>query len=133
MESQSEDIHETHIGVTFDVLSAGGNWTTGIVIGVEKNIVNIQYSMCGDKCSEWIAISSKRLAEFGTKTYQPEAGAGKLGLWHCVEALDTMGKWRESIVTEVRDETVKLHFHGDLARFDEWVPRDSTRIRKLHA
>jgi hypothetical protein len=120
---------EKQIGCKVDVMNIAGSWTSGII--VELNVsqeMKIEYYMCGELCSEWIDCISNRIAVFGCKTYQPNISNLELG--HNIEALDLNGKWYESIVVDVKNELVKLHYHGRNSHFDEWLPKDSIRIRK---
>jgi hypothetical protein len=120
---------DMHIGDKVDVLNIGGRWVEGIVLGVEQTRVKIKYLMCGDVCCEWIMRYSERLNKLGSSTYQPEEGV-QLRQGHEIEAQDKYGNWYESIITEVKDEMIKLHYYGRSIKNDEWIPNNSARIRK---
>jgi ubiquitin C-terminal hydrolase len=52
-----------------------------------------------------------------------------------IDARDTVNKWYESTVRDVRPTEVYVHYNGWPKDWDEWVPRDSDRLaaRGTHA
>eukprot|EP00478_Filoreta_tenera_P000006 GABV01000006.1.p1 GENE.GABV01000006.1~~GABV01000006.1.p1 ORF type:complete len:453 (-),score=229.42 GABV01000006.1:1245-2603(-) len=49
-----------------------------------------------------------------------------------VDCVDTMGKWYESTITDVKDKTVFVHFNGWSKKWDEWIDKDSDRMAPVH-
>ena len=46
-----------------------------------------------------------------------------------LEVLDELDRWREAFITGEEETRVQIHYKGFTAKFDEWIPRDSRRIR----
>jgi hypothetical protein len=42
--------------------------------------------------------------------------------------LDTVNIWAESTIIDCNEKAVKVHFRNFSPKFDEWIPRDSSRI-----
>ena len=139
----AKSLDDFPIGKKFDVFDTCDRWSEALVINKggdewwkagDENMVQFQYIFWGDKWTEWININSERIAEFGSKTYQPGAnGGGTLQVGQRIEAKDCYGKWYESTVTEINKETglVKVHYRGwKPDKFDEWLPFSSDRIRQ---
>jgi len=119
------------IGTKVDVKDISGSWTTGIIINVDsfEHKVQIEYVLLNKKCTEWIEMNSKRIVNFGTSTYQPDEGS-ILCLGHRIEVCDQNGQWYDSEVINVSIDQIKIHYHGRVNKYDEWILRNSTRIRK---
>lgn len=46
-----------------------------------------------------------------------------------LNCMDTVGKWVPSIITATKGELVTVHYVGFDAKWDEWIARDSVRLR----
>ena len=62
---------------------------------------------------------------------QPTDLTSSLVCGSSVECSDSRGVWRTGEVTEVYGEYVQVHFARSSAKLDEWIARDSGRIRPL--
>lgn len=47
-----------------------------------------------------------------------------------IRAMDYEGFWYDAHVVHVRDDSVKVHFHGWKSRYDEWITLDTGRLSK---
>jgi ubiquitin carboxyl-terminal hydrolase 4/11/15 len=45
-----------------------------------------------------------------------------------IDAKDTEGKWYESRIVDVKDESVYVHYNGWSSKWDEWHPKTSARL-----
>ena len=50
-------------------------------------------------------------------------------LGHRIEVLDERQSWLEAHVIEERVDSVLIHYRGYHAKFDEWLPRSTDRVR----
>jgi OTU domain-containing protein 5 len=110
------------------VLDGVGKWAEAQVIEVDDAAgrVLISYLFWSDNFNEWIDYGSSRLAPPGTQTY---AEGGVLAVGQRVEARDTVGSWLEAVVSEAHPSHVRVHFLNWHTKFDEDMPRGSSRIR----
>uniref|UniRef100_K3WFJ2 Ubiquitin carboxyl-terminal hydrolase n=1 Tax=Globisporangium ultimum (strain ATCC 200006 / CBS 805.95 / DAOM BR144) TaxID=431595 RepID=K3WFJ2_GLOUD len=56
----------------------------------------------------------------------------ELELDQVIDGLDSDNKWYESRVIALNDRSVRIHYRGWTAKWDEWLPRTSERIAPLH-
>ncbi|OZJ06488.1 hypothetical protein BZG36_00497 [Bifiguratus adelaidae] len=49
-----------------------------------------------------------------------------------VEVLFSDGLWYDGVLTEMRDDKVKVHYTGWTSRFDQWIQIESRRIRPIN-
>ena len=115
-------------GQQLDALDSVGKWCESEVleVGPSNRSVHITYTYWGDAWNEWLELSSGRLAPYGSRTYQP---GGVLRRGQRIEVLDTVRKWLEAEVIDETPSAAKVHFKNWHAKYDEWLPRDSPRIR----
>lgn len=119
---------EYAIGQPLDVLDTVGKWSEAEVIDVDLQMrrVHITYCFWSDNFNEWLDFSSPRIAKWGAHTYQI---GGVLRLNQRIECRDTYQKWLEALVIECEPDRVKVHYHNWHHKYDEWLPRNSERIR----
>lgn len=55
---------------------------------------------------------------------------GVLRVGHRIEALDSAKKWLEAEVIDEDLDSVKIHYKNWHKKYDEWIPRNSPRIRQ---
>jgi hypothetical protein len=119
------------VGDQYDVLDLSGRWSEAIVLCKEaandshNEKVQIKYRMWGKACVEWIEINSKRIANFGSRTYQ----GGPLCVGHEIAAC-RHGRWFDSEVVEANEDAVKVHYIGQAVQCDEWHLRASGSLRR---
>eukprot|EP00968_Pinguiococcus_pyrenoidosus_P026785 scaffold7335_cov289-Pinguiococcus_pyrenoidosus.AAC.6 len=118
-------------GQQIDVLDSVDKWAEAEVLQVDysRRRVEVTFLFWSDRWNTWIEFGTpagaKRLAEPGTKTYQE---GGVLQLNHRIECCDG-DVWREAVVIDTTPLQVKVHFMKWHSKFDEWLERDSPRIR----
>ncbi|KAF1319722.1 Ubiquitin-specific protease, partial [Globisporangium splendens] len=56
----------------------------------------------------------------------------ELVLDQVIDGLDSDNKWYESRVIALNDRSVRIHYRGWTAKWDEWLPRTSERLAPLH-
>jgi len=133
-EEDSNPSWRTHLNVKdeLDVLDESPGkkyWCPARVIEVRSDRVKITYLDWSSKWDEWIERSSKRLARYGSHVFR-EGSVLKIG--QRIEVFDMHPKrevWTTSYVCDVDHVRVKVHFVGFAKKFDEWIARDSKRIR----
>ena len=134
-ESKGEDSSwrvDLDVGDELDVLDENPGlkfWCPARVIEIESKRVKITYLDWSSKWDEWIERSSDRLAVFGTHVFRV---GSTLKVGQRIEVYDEHPKrqiWTVSFVCDVEPARVKVHFVGFAKKFDEWLPRDSKRIR----
>ena len=123
---------DLEVGDELDVLDENPGlkfWCPARVIEIESKRVKITYLDWSSKWDEWIERSSDRLAVFGTHVFRV---GSTLKVGQRIEVYDEHPKrqiWTVSFVCDVEPARVKVHFVGFAKKFDEWLPRDSKRIR----
>ena len=129
--NSSTILSDNVIGIRVDIKDISGRWTAGTIINVNsiEQKVQIEYVLLNNKCTEWIETNSKRIVTFGTKTYQPDENS-ILWIGNRIEVCDHIGKWYDSEVIGVSIDKIKIHYYGRVSKYDEWLLRNSTRIRK---
>ena len=134
-ESKGEDDSwriDLSVGDELDVLDENPGlkfWCPARVIEIELKRVKITYLDWSSKWDEWIDRSSTRLAVFGTHVFRV---GSVLKIGQRIEVFDEHPKrevWSVSYVCDVDPARVKVHFIGFAKKFDEWLSRDSKRIR----
>jgi hypothetical protein len=129
--NSSTILSDNVIGLSVDIKDISGCWTAGTIINVNsiEQKVQIEYVLLNNKCTEWLETNSKRIVNFGTKTYQPDENSI---LWtgNRIEVCDQYDQWYESEVIDVSIDKIKIHYFGRVTKYDEWIFRNSKRIRK---
>ncbi len=86
----------------------------------------IGYLYWDSKFDEWVPMSSERVAPLHTHTYFT---AGALKTRQRIEVLDERNNWLELFVEGETVDQVRIHYKGYSNKFDEWIDRNSDRIR----
>eukprot|EP00617_Octactis_speculum_P022528 CAMPEP_0185756560 /NCGR_PEP_ID=MMETSP1174-20130828/14983_1 /TAXON_ID=35687 /ORGANISM="Dictyocha speculum, Strain CCMP1381" /LENGTH=526 /DNA_ID=CAMNT_0028435567 /DNA_START=44 /DNA_END=1624 /DNA_ORIENTATION=+ len=116
-------------GVKIDALDTVQKWCEAEILEVDNTNrrILVSYTYWADKWNEWFDFHSTRIAPFASETYQIPGGVLKHG--QRIEVLDTTNKWIEAEVIDTSLDQVKIHYKGWHAKFDEYIPRTSPRIR----
>lgn len=116
------------VGQQLDVLDDVNRWSEAEVLQVDRkeSKIFITYLFWSEKFNEWIAVPSERVVPLHTHTYYP---GGVLKVGQRIEVLDERRCWLEAFVIDEKRIEVQIHYRGFAPKFDEWIPRDSNRIR----
>eukprot|EP00742_Colponemidia_sp_Colp-10_P004703 GILJ01005016.1.p1 GENE.GILJ01005016.1~~GILJ01005016.1.p1 ORF type:complete len:538 (-),score=65.74 GILJ01005016.1:200-1813(-) len=115
---------EFSVGEHLDVLDTVNKWCNGEILELSSDKALIHYTGFASKWDEWISLTSPRLL----KQWYP---GRDIQLYNRLDVLDTYHKWCEAFVIEMNDKQVKIHYKGFVSKWDEWIDKQSDRIRPV--
>lgn len=84
----------------------------------------MHFSGWSDKYNEWLPYTSERIQK-QWKTGDP------FRLNNRIDVKDTYDRWLEASVVKVNEDTIRIHYKGYTARWEENLPFDSPRIAEI--
>ena len=114
-----------------EALDVQNLWYPARVIQMEGSKVLLHFLGWGDEWDEWIERDSARLRRhrgWGTPSMPTDWQQDSI-----IEALDMEGKWYAADVLYVASHSVMVHYHGWSAKWNEWLGKDSGRLRVRHS
>ena len=116
-------------GSQVEALDTMDLWFPAQIVECTKTQVLVSFDGWKSQWDEWLPRNSPRLREhrgWGTPKkpddYQIDS---------TIEALDMEGRWYASRVLHVSEESVMVHYNRWSSKWDEWIDKDSGRLRPL--
>ena len=106
-------------------------WFPARVIQLQGSKVLLHFLGWSDEWDEWIERDSERLRQhrgWGTQAMPTDWQQDAI-----IEALDMEGKWYAAKVVYVASHSVMVHYHGWSSKWNEWLEKDSGRLRVRHS
>ena len=119
------------IGTLIEAQDVENLWFPAEVIQSNETEVQVHFLGWSERWDEWIEKDSSRLRRhrgWGTSTMPNDWQQESI-----IEALDMEGKWYPAKVLFVSQNSVMVHYQGWAAKWNEWLEKDSGRLRKLHS
>lgn len=120
--------HQFQVGDIIDILDSTSHWCEGQVMKLDfqRHAIFVSYLYWDNKHDEWITDIEEKTAPLNKHTY---IAGGILKVGQRVEALDEKNKWLHSTLIDASEKQVKIHYQGFHPKYDEWIDRNSDRIR----
>mmetsp|Transcript_31275 Transcript_31275/g.27645 ORF Transcript_31275/g.27645 Transcript_31275/m.27645 type:complete len:257 (-) Transcript_31275:220-990(-) len=100
-------------------------WINGEIVGINNGKVHIHYSGFSDKWNEWIEWDSNRILK-------QWSNGREFQINNRIDAKDTYNKWLEAFIIKLNgDGTIKIHFKGFTARWDQDMKKDDECIAQI--
>jgi len=127
-EGKAEDEAVFSVGDDVDVLDSVNKWSEAEIVEVDpRNLrVKVTYRYWSNKWDEWVDMDSHRIQAPRSMTYHQ---GGELRVNQRIEVLDERSVWMEAHVLETTPTHVRIHYMNFHPKFDETIPRGSSRIR----
>eukprot|EP01062_Namystynia_karyoxenos_P037916 TRINITY_DN27587_c0_g1_i10.p1 TRINITY_DN27587_c0_g1~~TRINITY_DN27587_c0_g1_i10.p1 ORF type:complete len:682 (+),score=116.76 TRINITY_DN27587_c0_g1_i10:77-2047(+) len=123
-ESGKRNIWRSRDSTHFAFRDSAKRWRSAI------SLANAQ-SGVGEYCGATTAVAQSAAASSGRQAAAASAGSGagaNLVAGQAVTVLSKSGAKRQCTVLQAEPGRVLVHYNGFLAKYDEWLPRDSSRI-----
>lgn len=131
MNSPEGSAHRFRVGMELDVKDSVGVWSEAEVMKVstEREEIYVTFTYWADRWDIWLSMHDEdRIAPLHTHTYVEGL---PLRVGQRIEVQDSFKKWFEAFVIEETPAEVKVHYKNYHSKFDEWLPRDSDRVRSF--
>lgn len=116
-------------GEPIDIMDDSGDWHPAEVRSIANGeTVHVHYSGLNDTFDEWVPLDSHRIQQRCSKVDLSKWRVSiKVG--DVIDCLDTANKWLSAEVRAVHNNRVFVHYTGFGARWDAWIPVDSSRLQ----
>ena len=117
------------VGSQVEALDVQELWFPARVVTVRSREVLVSFDGWDRMWDEWMPRNSPRLRRF--RGWGTDARPEDYQIDTIIEALDMEGKWYSSRVLHVSENAVMVHFLRWSSKWDEWIDKDSGRLRPL--
>ena len=128
-------LKEIQIGTKLDAKDKFGRWYEGTIIAMHGNDqVRVHFDGWNSNFDELMVKSPERLAPLhlhSIKRKNKRKAQRKFRDFEdgdIIDCKDTMGDWYESVVLDVKDDQVLIHYEGWPNVWDEWIDKSSSRL-----
>ena len=128
-------LKEIQVGTKLDAKDKFGRWYEGTIIAMHGNDqVRVHFDGWNSNFDELMVKSPERLAPLhlhSIKRKNKRKAQRKFRDFEdgdIIDCKDTMGDWYESVVLDVKDDQVLIHYEGWPNVWDEWIDKSSSRL-----
>lgn len=128
-------LKEIEVGTKLDAKDKFGRWYEGTIIALHgENQVRVHFDGWNSNFDELIVRSAERLAPLHLHSIKRKNKRKAQRRFRdfedgdIIDCKDTMGDWYESVVLDVKDNQVLIHYEGWPNVWDEWIDKSSSRL-----
>lgn len=119
-----QTISKYDVSEQIDCLDERGQWLNAEIIEINSNKLKVHYCGFSKNFDEWINEDSNRIQK------QWRHGQ-EFRLNNRIDVIDTYNYWKEARIIDLNDTQIKIHYKGYSERYDEWIHKNSERIKEI--